>query len=62
MLDSIFYDIGAVIYYLKVIEWQIPNFSIETYYDRLEAMHHLIERQGAFYATAHRFLIEAQKS
>jgi hypothetical protein len=61
LLDSIFYDIGAVIYYLKVIEWQIPHFSIDTYYDRLEAMHKLIERQGAFYATAHRFLIEAQK-
>jgi SAM-dependent methyltransferase len=61
LLNSIFYDIGAVVYYLKVIEWQIPHFSIETYHDRLEAMHHLIERQGAFYATAHRFLIEALK-
>jgi hypothetical protein len=52
LLDNIFYDIGAVIYYLKVIAWQIPNFSIEAYRDRLEAMHRLTERQGAFYATA----------
>jgi SAM-dependent methyltransferase len=61
LLDSIFYDIGAAIYYLKVIAWQIPDFSIEAYRDRLEAMHRLIERQGAFYATAQRFLIEAEK-
>ena len=59
--DSIFYDIGAVIYYLKVIAWQIPDFSLDTYYDRLAALYRLIERQGAFYATAHRFLLEAER-
>lgn len=61
LLSSLFYDIGAVVYYLKVIEWQISDFSIEAYRDRLEAMHRLIERQGAFFATAHRFVIEAEK-
>jgi SAM-dependent methyltransferase len=61
LLSSVFSDIGAVVYYLKIIEWQIPDFSIEAYRERLEAMHRLIERQGAFYATAHRFLIEAEK-
>jgi SAM-dependent methyltransferase len=61
LLDSIFFDIGAVVYYLKVIEWQIPDFAMDTYYDRLYALHQLIERQGAFFATAHRYLIEAQK-
>jgi SAM-dependent methyltransferase len=61
LLSSVFYDIGAVVYYLKVIAWQIPDFSIEAYRERLEAMHRLIERQGAFFATAHRFLIEAEK-
>jgi SAM-dependent methyltransferase len=61
LLSSVFYAIGAVVYYLKVIEWQIPDFSTEAYRERLEAMHRLIERQGAFFATAHRFLIEAEK-
>jgi SAM-dependent methyltransferase len=61
LVDSIFYDIGAVVYFLKIIEWQIPDFSVEAYRERLLALHHLIERQGAFFTTAHRCLLEAQK-
>ena len=61
LLDSIFYDIGAIIIFLKVIEWQIPDFSIEKYDERLQAMHHVIEDQGEFAAKAHRYLIEARK-
>ena len=60
-LDSVFYDIGAVVFYLKVINWQIPDFSVEKYHERLLAMHALIEREGAFRAKAHRCLIEAVK-
>lgn len=62
LLETVFYDIGAVVYYLKVIEWQIPDFSVEKYRERLAAMHRLIQRQGAFYAASHRYLIEARKS
>ena len=61
LLESTYLDIGAVVYYLKVIAWQIPDFSVDAYRERLLAMHRLIERQGAFYSTAHRFLIEAKK-
>lgn len=61
ILESNFYDIGAVVFYLKVIEWQIEGFSVEKYEQRLRDMHDLIEKQGAFYASEHRFLIEAQK-
>ena len=62
VLESNFYDIGAVVFYLKVIEWQIDGFSVEKYESRLRDMHDLIEKQGAFYTTEHRFLIEAQKT
>jgi SAM-dependent methyltransferase len=61
-LECTFFDIGAVVYYLKVIAWQVPDFTIERYHDRLFAMHQQIERDGAFYATSHRYLIEALKS
>lgn len=61
ILESNFFDIGAVVFYLKVIEWQIEGFSVEKYEPRLQEMHQLIERQGAFYASEHRFLIVAQK-
>ena len=59
-LDSIFDDIGVVVFYLKIISWQIPDFSIEKYRERLLAMHEHIEDQGAFVSKAHRFLIEAK--
>jgi len=60
-LDSIFDDIGVVVFYLKIISWQIPDFSVEKYRERLLALHEFIEKQGSFVSKAHRYLIEAQK-
>lgn len=57
--DCAFYDIGAVLFYLRIIEWQIPDFEIARYQERLLAMHKLIEKEGAFVAKNHRFIIEA---
>ena len=62
LLESIFYDIGAVILFLRIIEWQIPDFSVKNYDERLRAIHQLIENQGEFAVKAHRYLIEARKS
>ncbi len=61
VLESNFYDIGAVVFYLKVIKWQIEDFSLQKYKQRLLDLHYLIEDQGAFYATEQRFLVEARK-
>ncbi len=60
-LPTVFKDIGAVVYYLKAIPWQAPGFNIETHKERLMKLHILIERQGQFITTAHRFLILARK-
>ena len=56
-----FYDVGAVVYYLKAVPWQIPNFSIEQYFEKLVAVRELIQAKGHFDVHAHRFLIVAQK-
>ncbi len=56
-----FYDIGALIYYLKAIPWQVADFSIDKYYDRLLYIHEFIEKQGYIDVTCHRFFIIAQK-
>jgi SAM-dependent methyltransferase len=56
-----FKDIGAVVYYLKAIPWQIDDFSIEKYYDRLMEISERIQREGAFAVKEHRFFLEAQK-
>lgn len=60
-LRSVFKDVGAVVYYLKAIPWQVPGFSPDSHADALIRLHNIIERQGQFLATAHRFLIVAKK-
>ncbi len=56
-----FLDVGAVVFYLKVITWQIEDFTVERYYDKLVALHNEIQEHGAFEASSHYFYIEAQK-
>ncbi len=56
-----FFDIGAVVFYLKIIAWQIEDFSVERYYDKLAALHNEIQTRGAFEASSHYFYIEARK-
>jgi SAM-dependent methyltransferase len=56
-----FYDVGAVAYFLKAIPWDIPDFSIDKYRDRLWEMHMRITRDGYFDTPQHRILIVARK-
>lgn len=56
-----FLDVGAIVYYLKVIEWQIPNFDVEIYRESLKRIHQMIQKDGHLAVQGHRFLIIAQK-
>jgi len=56
-----FSDMGAVMYYLKAIPWQVPDFSIDKYYDKLVEMNKIIEEKGFLPIKAHRFIIVAEK-
>jgi SAM-dependent methyltransferase len=56
-----FFDVGAVVYLLRLVPWIVPNFSVDRYRRRLEELHELIDRQGAFETTASRTLIEVVK-
>ena len=56
-----FYDIGAVVYFLRLVVWTVPGFSVARYRDRLRALHDVIERDGQFETTASRALFEAVK-
>ena len=61
-LRTVFYDIGAVVYFLRLVVWIVPGFSVDAYRDRLAALHEQIEDDGQYLAYATRFLIEARKS
>ncbi len=56
-----FYDIGAIIYYLKAIPWQIPDFSISSYKKQLINIHNLIQDEGYLDVTCHRFFVIVKK-
>jgi len=49
------------VYFLRLVVWIVPDFSVERYRDRLRALHDQIVHDGAFTTTASRFLIECVK-
>ncbi|MFK4300483.1 hypothetical protein ABH892_000575 [Paenibacillus sp. RC254] len=55
-----FFDIGALVYYLKAIEWQIADFQPERYIEQLYGLHLDIQRDGYWDVKQHRFLIHAR--
>lgn len=54
-----FFDVGAVVYFLRKVIWTVPDFTIERYYDRLRDVDEEIRRTGAFLAYSTRVLVEA---
>jgi SAM-dependent methyltransferase len=54
-----FYDIGALVYYLTAIPWQVEGFSAEKYIDELYEIHKQIEEKGFYEVKQHRFFIRA---
>jgi len=56
-----FYDVGAIVYQLKAVPWQVPDFSVEGYLERLIAVHEQIQRDGYVDVNEHRFFIIAEK-
>ena len=54
-----FFDIGAVVFYLKAVSWQVKGFTVDGYRDSLVKIHNHIQLRGCFETTSHRFLIEA---
>ncbi|MFI9050655.1 class I SAM-dependent methyltransferase [Streptomyces sp. NPDC053427] len=60
-LRTEFFDIGAVVYFLRKVIWMVPGFTVDGYRERLRELDGLIRREGAFVAHTTRFLIEARK-
>jgi SAM-dependent methyltransferase len=52
-----FFDIAAVVYFLRKVFWTVPDFTVERYRDQLADLHDRMP----FVAHSTRFLIEARK-
>ena len=57
----LFYDIGAFVWFARIIEWEFPGFSVEKCFDRLCRMQEILERDGKIQGTIQRYLIVAKK-
>lgn len=57
-----FFDVGAVVYFLRKVIWMVPSFSVERYRARLHQLHDQVEARGPFVAYSSRSLVEARKA
>jgi SAM-dependent methyltransferase len=58
---TVFYDVGAVVYFLRLVPWIVPGFAATKYKDRLRELHEVMQRDGGFETAASRMLVEATK-
>lgn len=56
-----FWDVGALVWFARIIEWEFPGFNVK---DCLENLYHaleLLEREGVIEGKIHRFLLTVKK-
>ena len=56
-----FRDVGALVWFARVIPWEFPGFSVDACLDRLLLAQQILERDGVISGTIHRFLLVARK-
>jgi len=59
--ETIFSDVGAVVYYLRAIPWQVEGFTVEKYHNQLATIHNHIQAHGKLVVQDHRYYINAHK-
>jgi SAM-dependent methyltransferase len=55
-----FFDVAAVVHFLKKVLWTVPGFTVAGYREPLARMHEHIQVNGSFVCHSQRFLIEAR--
>lgn len=56
-----FYDVGALVYFLKAIPWVIEGFDVERSFGVLQSLHRQLQARGSLEFTYSRFLVQAVK-
>lgn len=56
-----FFDLAAVVHFLRKVLWTVPDFSVERYDGRLRALREHIAAHGSFVCHSRRTLVEARK-
>lgn len=56
-----FADVGALAWYIRMVPWTVPDFSIEKYKERLKELHDQVETDGPITLPLPGFYLEAVK-
>lgn len=57
----VFRDVGALVWFARIIEWEFPGFSVEGCFEQLKQSQRLIDTTGRIEGRIHRFFIAAEK-
>ena len=56
-----FFDVGALVWFARIIQWEFPHFSVDTHLDNLLNAQKILDRTESIAGSIHRFLLVAQK-
>ena len=56
-----FFDVGALVWFARIIQWEFPDFSVDTHLENLWKAQRLLEETGSLEGSTHRFLLVAKK-
>lgn len=57
-----FFDVGALVWFARILEWEFPGFSVTGNLSRLIALQEALEAGKPIEGKAHRFLLVMQKT
>lgn len=57
-----FRDVGALVWFARIIEWEFPGFSVGKCLDGLRKAQQILDQNGVIEGRTHRYLLIARKS
>ena len=56
-----FFDVGALVWFARIIQWEFPNFSVNTHLEKLLNAQRILEERGSIDGSIHRFMLVVRK-
>lgn len=56
-----FYDVGALVWFARIIQWEFPNFSVDTCLQQLLEAQKVVDKYGFIGGRIHRYLMVGRK-
>jgi hypothetical protein len=54
-------DVGALVWFARIIEWEFPGFSVESCLEQLYGAQEILDKNGVIEGSIHRFYVAARK-